>query len=94
MHAWRVFACAVGVGGVVTASGVDIDGSHAASGFVAGAGGRIGGSVPLSRVFELRVQGDAEATLTPVHRIAIRNTPVYEYAPGSLLIALLVGFRL
>jgi hypothetical protein len=93
-HLWRVFACGVGHGGVVTASGVDVEGSHTASAFVASAGGRAGGSVPLSELVELRLQGEAEATLTRLHQIAIRGTPIYEYAAGSLGIALLLGLRL
>lgn len=91
LHVWLLFGCGVGQVGIVTASGEAATAARTQA-FIASLGGRIGLLVPIGARFELRVHGDATASLMR-HRLSVAGLDVYEYAPGSVGIGTLLGVR-
>lgn len=92
LHAWLLFGCAVGQIGIMTASGDAVAAPTQTEALIASVGGRIGLALPVDSRFELRLHGDASASLTR-HRLRAQGLDVYEYAPGSIGLGALAGIR-
>lgn len=90
-HVSVFFGCAMGGVGMVIAE-ADVPVLRKDRALVAYAGPRAGVLLPIGSRFELRVQGDALVALAR-HRLAIDATDVYEYAPGRIGVASLLGMR-
>lgn len=91
MHVAPFFGCALaGVSAIFARA--DVARPRDDDALVGMAGARLGGVMPLGSRLELRLQTDALAFFTQ-HRLAIGGGEVYEYAPGRLGAAALVGGR-